>query len=163
MKLILIFSMALIVGFCTYRVFSVNEDKQVQLSDYAIELQKLAASKKEVGNNAVDSPANAAYEGTDSSSALLQNKSSLTNTSKSLLQPSDHASGNVIGETSDHASNLMSPENETLQDDSGLDAMQVQVSQAPAPEADYIVSESISKLPIPSEEPLQDKSKTDMH
>ena len=162
MKLILIFSMVLIIGLFTYQVFVGNGDNQVQLTDYATELQKLAESKNKIEHRANDSSANSAYEGTGSFSASHQNVSSLTNTSKSLLQPSEHASGNVIGDASDYASNNMSPEGETLQDDSGLDAMQVQVSEAPAPEADYIATESISGLPIPSEEPLQKKSKTDM-
>lgn len=162
MKLILIFSMVLIIGFFTYQMFVGNDDDQVQLTDYATELQKLAESKNRVEHRASDSSANAAYEDTDSFSASRQNVSSLTNTSKSLLQLSEHASGNVIGDASDYASNHMSPEGETLQDDSGLDAMHVQVSEAPAPEADYIATESISGLPIPSEEPLQSTSKTDM-
>lgn len=162
MKLILIFSMVLIIGLFTYQVFVGNDEDQVQLTDYATELQKLAESKNKIEHSSNDSSANAAYEDTDSFSASRQNVSSLTNTSKSLLEPSEHESGNVIGDASDYTSNNMSPEGETLQDDSGLDAMQVQVSEAPAPEADYIATESISGLPIPSEEPLQKKSKTDM-
>lgn len=162
MKLILIFSIVLIIGFFAYQMFVGNDDNQVQLTDYATELQKLAESKNKIEHKANDSSANPAYEGTDSFSESRQNVSSHTNTSKSLLQPSEHASGNVTGDASDYASNHMSPEGETLQDDSGLDAMEVQVSNTPAPEADYIATESISGLPIPSEETLQSTSKTDM-